>query len=71
LEAECLLPAGQQKDKAMVITRRNTRLLMLTLVLVLVALLIASAVMLHAGHPVLPGHVFADANTPDVIIHNH
>ena len=55
----------------MVITRRNTRLLMLILALAFVALLLASALMLHAGHPVLPGHVFADSSAPDVIIHNH
>ena len=53
-----------------ILTRRNTRLLMLILALALVAL-VASAVMLHAGHPVLPGHVFADSSVPDVIIHNH
>ena len=56
----------------MVITRRNTRLLMLILALALVALMLASALMLLlAGHPVLPGHVFADSSVPNVIIHNH
>lgn len=55
------------------LTRRNARLLMLALALALVALaaLAASAAMLHAGHPVLPGHVFADSSVPNVIIHNH
>ena len=48
--------------------------LVITLALLLVALLVvallASGLILHAAH-LTPAHLFADASTPDVIIHNH
>lgn len=38
--------------------------------LLLLACLLVTLVLLHAGHAGAP-HLFADSNSPDIIIHNH
>lgn len=49
---------------------RSLTLTLALLALLLLVCLLVTLALLHAGHPGAT-HLFADGNSPDIIIHNH